>query len=810
MSDGNDIVERLTNTALYGRLEAKLKAQASEVRSATLDLVHSAAEYCQNKLKTVVRYMPSFTLHDETHVFNILGLMDRLIPEPSKSELSAPEIVLLILSAFFHDIGMAPDEESVRAWKKQWASDHPSPAEAKEHSHYEQFRLARPEKSFEIQRLLEAGEHKRAELVEESLVSEFIRDSHAERTRQLIARDWNNRVVYKNTDLTSELAELCLSHNQNAIKLLDMNPVVLCDEDEYVCIPFVGVILRLADLLDFDPKRTPAVLFSHLSIRDPISIAEWKKHRSITAWKISSQTIVYSARCKHPSIEASIRKFCDMIDIELRDCSHVLAHISDVLIEHVISRYRISLPASVDRSKIEPEKDISTGKPLYRYRDTQFTLSKTQVIDLLMGTKLYGSTDVALRELIQNSIDACGVRQHMESYWATDYAPHVVVRYMTDKGDDVLEVEDNGIGMNQHIIDSYYSNIGSSFYRSTEFYELMSGIGGRYEPISRFGIGILSCFMVSDSVDVQTRKLNPDQELDEPINLRIEGYDSIFHIQDGERKQPGTITRLTLRPENPWKRMSHERFIQTVRSSVPNPPFEIVIETDKETVHHSADYFGNIDPSDLTKNDWAREDNIRTVPIKIDEPSLGFQGRAIVGILDQDGEPVDKVEVLSKMIEIDGQDFELSLCLNYDTNEIEKRTTSIDVTDDGGIDQSDNYSVVAKSRSAFSIHGIAFPDGLFRGYSIATRQAEIRWPFPILLVLDVADPTDIELNTSRTEIINNKGWQQFEVDLAQTVTKLLLSSVERDYALRLLPILESKDQTPFQKGLSKAVGELAL
>ena len=39
----------------------------------------------------------------------------------------------------------------------------------------------------------------------------------------------------------------------------------VCGQDEYLCIPFVATVLRLADIIDFDPKRTPSVLFCNNS-----------------------------------------------------------------------------------------------------------------------------------------------------------------------------------------------------------------------------------------------------------------------------------------------------------------------------------------------------------------------------------------------------------------------------------------------------------------------------------------------------------------------------------------------------------------
>lgn len=118
-------------------------------------------------------------------------------------------------------------------------------------------------------------------------------------------------------------------------------------------------------------------------------------------------------------------------------------------------------------------RQLISGKPIYRYHDTKFSLSKKQIIDLLMGTKLYGKPGVALRELLQNSIDACLLRQKLSELWGIEYTPKVKVSLYTKNNVDYLRVSDNGVGMNQHIIDNYYTNVGCSYYSSREFSELM-------------------------------------------------------------------------------------------------------------------------------------------------------------------------------------------------------------------------------------------------------------------------------------------------------------------------------------------------
>ena len=151
------------------------------------------------------------------------------------------------------------------------------------------------------------------------------------------------------------------------------------------------------------------------------------------------------------------------------------------------------------------------------------------MIDLLMGTELYGNPEVALRELIQNSKDACLLRNAQEIKWGNPkYEPEITVKYYSENGEDILEVTDNGTGMDQDIIDNYYSRVGSSFYKSTEFYTLKSETNADFTPTSRFGIGVLSCFMVADILIVDTKRKKGPEIFGEAINISVEGQESIF------------------------------------------------------------------------------------------------------------------------------------------------------------------------------------------------------------------------------------------------------------------------------------------
>jgi hypothetical protein len=777
--------DRLLKSNLYQAL--KKKCEQDVAGHQVLELIDEATYYAYHKTKTILMHMGEYTLHDGDHLFRVLALMERLFAPEQIEELSVPELMLLILSAFFHDIGMAPENKVVQSWKKVWdfSPVFDDEADRIEYEKFHRYYLSRPEQISQIERYFIQGNSSKADLLKSYLISDYIKTTHADRAKEIIEKDWLERIKYRDVDLTVEFANICFSHNEDALSLLEFDINYLCGPEIYANLQLVAVILRLSDLLDFDAKRTPSILFSHLFVRNPISLIEWSKHRSIKAWSISNNSIKFQAKCNHPAIEASIHAFCDVIDLELGACNNIISSINDFNRKND-KKISFSIPLKVDRSKIETKKNIH-GKPKYLYRKTQFSLSKNQVVDLLMGTKLYGNPEVALRELIQNSIDACLLRCALEDSWNNLYTPEIQIKYSTKNNEDILEVIDNGTGMDQYIIDSYYSKIGSSFYKSPDFYDLKS----QFTPTSRFGIGILSCFMVADTLDVDTRRIYGPHESSKPINLTIEGQESIFWIKPGQRKIPGTSTKLFLRKnKNPWDRMNEEEFIQSVENVVPNPPFEISIESKSLKKVKDNNSFMEIKAESLKDYSWDEHENIKEFSIEFSDVEKGFVGSAVVAILESHGMPVSRIEMTSKSIEIDGKDFELKKNMRLGNNEINMSTTSITIDEDGVIEKSDSNNNLYRSKSQLSLHGIEVPSTLFPdSWRMQKNQVKLIWPFPVLLVIDICVNKDLDLNTSRTQIIMSDNWTKFEEMLSLEICTIIANYVHVDYWNKLKNVL---------------------
>ena len=93
----------LEDTALWKNYVDRVSADRSS-------WTHKIYDNSTNYLKDVRRTFQNYTLHDETHVLNILDAMAGILGDQI-SLLSEGEAELLILAACMHDLGMVYTEE---------------------------------------------------------------------------------------------------------------------------------------------------------------------------------------------------------------------------------------------------------------------------------------------------------------------------------------------------------------------------------------------------------------------------------------------------------------------------------------------------------------------------------------------------------------------------------------------------------------------------------------------------------------------------------------------------------------------------
>ena len=161
----------------------------------------------------------------------------------------------------------------------------------------------------------------------------------------------------------------------------------------------------------------------------------------------------------------------------------------------------------------------------------RFQVNLGGIIDLL-SNHTYSSPNVFIRELLQNGVDAIVARNQSQP----EHQGEMLIELPTQNADDgpVLIFSDNGIGLTEEEIHLFLATIGQTSKRDEWLQQ-------RTDFIGQFGVGLLSCFMVSDEVIVVTRSAKEEAETIE-WRGRADGTYSLTIL---ERKMaPGTEVRL--------------------------------------------------------------------------------------------------------------------------------------------------------------------------------------------------------------------------------------------------------------------------
>ncbi len=165
---------------------------------------------------------------------------------------------------------------------------------------------------------------------------------------------------------------------------------------------------------------------------------------------------------------------------------------------------------------------------------SSFQVDLRGVIDLL-SSHLYSSPDVYVRELIQNAVDALTARGGQPTARALTVECHEGA-----SGRPVVTVDDEGIGLTADEVRELLATIGSSSKRN-------SFLEPRTDYLGRFGIGLLSCFLVSDEIRVITRSARGGPAV--AWTGRSDGTYELRELPDGAaRTSPGTTVSLAARP----------------------------------------------------------------------------------------------------------------------------------------------------------------------------------------------------------------------------------------------------------------------
>ncbi|SJZ84728.1 HD domain-containing protein [Sediminibacterium ginsengisoli] len=532
------------------------KCDADEV-----SIVQNHVEYILPLMERYTETFPLYTLHNRDHVLNVIRIMGELLGEQVE-QLSGLEAMVLILSSVYHDFGMVfTEEERARIGE------------------YEDFKLSFLNE-FPAARL---SYEQQGRVVTKDLAEWYCRWAHAVRVWLKIEEMEAviGKLNFRRISIKKALGDVCASHNETIenIRIDDarFDPSYLGECD----LRFCALLLRLADILDFDNSRSPQSVYDYLDISNPrnyseqISKDEWNKHMASHGFrftgKADAKPLLFIANPPHPYIEQGIHNFLNLIDLELVGALKVSKLCDD--------RWKaFPFPERIERGQIKSENYLS-GK-------YKFTLSEDKILDLLTGDNLYSDNFVFIRELLQNAIDTVRHRSYVEKCANPEYQPQPIeVSFFQDhEGYNWLRVDDEGMGMDLNIIETHLLNKGNSYYNSDLFklekLKISEKIQDEFSPISRFGIGLLSCFITCDKIEISTCYAYPSNGRYEKNRMSIEGRSGFWVVQSdaarhtpiampnqdglekGYRKTPGTSIACRIKTSHEYLGLNIEHHLK--------------------------------------------------------------------------------------------------------------------------------------------------------------------------------------------------------------------------------------------------------
>ena len=442
--------------------DAVLASQVEAVYSLTFETINGIARFYDN-----------YTMHDMNHGLRVAAYMEELafgLDEDFNTNIqmyNPLELALLILSAMLHDIGMfirPEDEEQIKNNNIKYTE------------------------SLTYEGVLKTCKD------DKEAVKEIVRITHAARISEFIDYKIGGKsindilLVNGNYPYSEDIVSICKGHGEDYTYVKNLRNNIT--KGSYTYNPqYIAVLLRIADYLDLDKQRTPILWYSMMGLQG-FSREEWEKHfiiqneKKLRKYIDGKLQIYFDGKSANAKIHRKYLKYIDEIRDELEN--------ADALLNTISNDKKYSF-------RVSTKLDDCVQTQGFKYSDLRLSLDYSSITDLLMGKNIYGDSKLGLRELIQNSIDACKLMEEIKLNNLDCPDPAIYILY--SKKNNYVKIKDTGIGMSLDVVKKHFLNVGKSYYKSNDYMHK----NYTYKPIGQFGIGFLACFLLSENVTIKTK-----------------------------------------------------------------------------------------------------------------------------------------------------------------------------------------------------------------------------------------------------------------------------------------------------------------
>ena len=482
-------------------------------------------------------YYSNYTDHGKNHSETILTNILRMFEEEELKKLSSFDIWLLLESAYLHDCGMyiSREEAEKTLRDKKFISYLNEISETPSHSMNKFLQAFKIDKNKIYYNDLEYNID--IEYNMRFLISSYRRKTHAQ--------DFKNVVLNKNKLLPERiyyiLSIISRAHGESFEEVMKLPKKENGIGRELGHPRFIACLLRMGDLLDIDNNRiSPSIVKNIFNIIPSDSKLHLEKHRSINHLWIDKEKIEITATidCGKESYEVA----------------EITGNWFDCIREEYNSQlYNWKLIIPSDFKGVLPRLgELKIYIQDYEYIDSKyrpkFTVDTNNILELLVGSSIYDRKENALREILQNSIDATYLRifeeKKEEILKKEEISVNEIKELFKDKEIEIkiekdieksnkdseynywnISIKDRGIGINKEKL-KYLTEAGSSYKDKAKIIQ-MNDMPNWLKPSGNFGIGFQSIFLLTNKVHIESKSLYTQESIDiDLIKPSIERQDS--------------------------------------------------------------------------------------------------------------------------------------------------------------------------------------------------------------------------------------------------------------------------------------------
>ena len=487
----------------------------------------------ENYLHMSPKFFPEYTNHGLKHVERVLHIADKLIPDKTLDKLSERDISVLVLSVCMHDLGMFIERDGLRDilfgvrknnkmdnldkndWNDEW----------KEYSEkIRRYSERKLKKIYGRSEAVKIPEESMENLTETDIFTfgNFLRQHHHRLAHEIAVtgfpEKYNTFLLEKfKKEIANLIGVITRSHGMIIRETTEFIATYGADDNSPLGIPvyYLMCIVRLADYLDAGYDRAPHVIDNMQEKSSPVSIEEWSWNQVIDyrnyKWTADLASLNIHASPTKSSQFVKVAAWLKSVQEELDLCWAILGE---------FYRYKYELSIRRITSNIMKSESKSAFDKLFL---TQYAaISANPDIVKLMIEPLYGNEpSFGVRELIQNSVDACNEREFIEkSRGNSTYKG--IIDVIVNKKKKIFTIKDNGIGMSSHVIVNYFLQAGSSFRHSDIWIKKFTDSNNKsvIRRSGRFGVGFLATYLLGKNVKITTR--NTDDSLGHCFSVLID------------------------------------------------------------------------------------------------------------------------------------------------------------------------------------------------------------------------------------------------------------------------------------------------